>query len=529
VRDTFSRLAHLNQRRSGRRLYARTLTIAVVMTVGIITLLGAWALASPVGSSPDDHFHLPSIWCAAGSDAKHCSISGNGQEAAVPSLVLAASTCFAFRGDVSAACQKNLTTGSLSTIDWNGQYADYPPVFYRTMNLLVSGNVVASVLAMRFFNALLAACLFLAILLLAPRSIRQAVFVSSLVGSVPLGLFIVASNNPSSWAVLGLSTYWAFLLIALESPKRPVIVSAYLLAGLTALMAAGSRADAAAYIAISTIAVVLLTLHTPGGAFRTIFRARLIPIALVMGLAVLAFLRSAQAGIATGGISGSTMASTMGPLGTLGRIQDLISGMQVKAVMDWLMFIPAFTAGAFGGWGLGWLDTPMPGPVVWTVFPAVLILLFVGLGAMYRGKWFAVALVALLVVALPTWVAVTGGDAPGSNVQPRYIYPLVLVLIGIALTRQWRADTFRLATSQWVVLVVALSTVHSLALHANMRRYLTGTDVYLFDLNANYEWWWNSGPSPMFVWLLGTAAFALLATLALATFCGENVRNTKTS
>ena len=518
----FSSFAHLNQRRSARRSTTRTLGLVVAMTIGIITLLGAWAVASPVGSSPDDIFHLPSIWCAAGSDAENCDISADGQQATVPSLVLAAPSCFAFHSDISAQCQESLSKVPLTTSDWNGQYADYPPLFYRTMNLLVSSNVGASVLAMRFLNALLAAGLFIAIFFLAPHSIRQAVFVSTLVGSVPLGLFIVGSNNPSSWAVLGLATYWAFLLTALESTQRYVIVSAYLLAGLTAMMAAGSRADAAAYIAISTIAVVLLTLQTPGGVIRAIFRARLIPIAVVMGLAVLVFLRSAQAGIATGGVRGSTMASTMGPLGTLSRIQDLIAGMQVKAVMDWLMYIPEFTAGAFGGWGLGWLDTPMPSLVVWTVFPAVLILLFIGLGSMYRGKWLAVAFIGLLVAAVPTWVAVTGGDAPGSNVQPRYVYPLVLVLIGVALTRQWRADTFRLTTSQWVVLVVALSTVHSVALHANMRRYLTGTDVYRFDLNANYEWWWNIGPSPMLVWLLGSAAFAVLATLSLASFRGTS-------
>jgi len=521
----FSSLARLHQRRP----YARSLTIAVVMTIGIITLLSAWALASPVGSSPDDDFHLPSIWCAAGSDTEHCNISADGRQATVPSLVLAAPSCFALHSDISAQCQDVLSKDPLPTNRWNGQFAIYPPVFYRTMNLLVTENVIASSLAMRFFNALLAAYLFLAILILAPRSIRQAVFVSTLVGSVPLGLFIVASNNPSSWSVIGLSTYWAFLLIALESTERPIIISSYCLAGLTALMAAGSRADAAAYIVISTVAVVLLTLNNPDGAVRAIFRARLIPITIVIGLAIVAFLRSSQASVATGGFQGATIASTLGPLGTLSRIRDLIAGMQAKAVMDWLMYIPEFTAGAFGGWGLGWFDTPMPSLVVWTVFPAVLILLFVGLGSMYRGKWLAVAFVGLLVAAVPTWIAVTGGHTPGTFLQPRYIYPLVLALIGVALTRQWRGDTFRLTTSQWVALVVALSTVHSVALHANMRRYLTGTDVYRFNLNANYEWWWNSGPSPMLVWLLGSAAFTLLATLALASFRGKHDLTSKAS
>ena len=35
-----------------------------------ILALACWALASPVGSSPDDNFHLASIWCAGGNESK---------------------------------------------------------------------------------------------------------------------------------------------------------------------------------------------------------------------------------------------------------------------------------------------------------------------------------------------------------------------------------------------------------------------------------------------------------------------------
>jgi hypothetical protein len=513
-------MTFLSTRRSARRVARRKILCAVVICAGILALLGSWTLASPVGSSPDDTFHLPSIWCSAGSHPGQCDVSNDGQRATVPGLVLGASWCYAPLSEVSASCQKSIEKEypSVVTSDWNGQFADYPPVFYRVMHTFVTDNVVASALAMRLFNAFLACLLFLAVYVLAPRSIRQSVFVTAIVGSVPLGLFLVASNNPSSWSILGLSTYWAFLLLALESQQRRIVYCSYVLAGLTALMAAGARADAAVYIAISTIAVVFLTLRGPGAEWRTVFRPRLIPIAVVLIIAMVAFLRSAQSGIATGGFGGSTMATDMGAHGTLERISSLVTSIDGSAVVAYVFYLPEFIAGSFGGWGLGWLDTPMPPIVVWTMFPIMIALIFVGLGSMYRAKWLAMGLVALLVVALPTWIAVSGGDAPGTNLQPRYIYPLVLVLVGLALVRKWRTSSISLSSPQWWFLAAAASIAHSVALHANMRRYLTGNDVSKFNLDANYEWWWSNAPSPMTIWVVGTLAFALLATLALASF-----------
>jgi hypothetical protein len=48
-----------------------------------------------------------------------------------------------------------------------------------------------------------------------------------------------------------------------------------------------------------------------------------------------------------------------------------------------------------------------------------------------------------------------------------------------------------------------------------MRRYITGIDVIGWNLNKNAEWWWTVGPSPMTIWMLGTIAFGLTATLVL--------------
>ena len=54
--------------RFGRLLSAhRRLVVATLVGVTMFVTGATWALSSPAGSSPDDDFHLPSIWCGWGS------------------------------------------------------------------------------------------------------------------------------------------------------------------------------------------------------------------------------------------------------------------------------------------------------------------------------------------------------------------------------------------------------------------------------------------------------------------------------
>jgi hypothetical protein len=100
----------------------------------------------------------------------------------------------------------------------------------------------------------------------------------------------------------------------------------------------------------------------------------------------------------------------------------------------------------------------------------------------------------------------------GSFVQPRYIYPLIIFLAGIAFLQVRRGQ---ISVTRWQALagIVALSIANAVALHTNIRRYVTGLDVGGLNLNVNAEWWWNIPLSPMLVWLIGSATFfaALIA------------------
>ena len=63
-----------------------------------------------------------------------------------------------------------------------------------------------------------------------------------------------------------------------------------------------------------------------------------------------------------------------------------------------------------------------------------------------------------------------------------------------------------------VISVALMSTIsNSLAIRDSIRRYVTGQDIYSTkSLNNGREWWWNFGPAPETVWLIGSLAFAML-------------------
>ncbi|HTN56981.1 MAG TPA: hypothetical protein VL043_01815, partial [Protaetiibacter sp.] len=69
---------------------------------------------------------------------------------------------------------------------------------------------------------------------------------------------------------------------------------------------------------------------------------------------------------------------------------------------------------------------------------------------------------------------------------------------------------------QLLLVAAMLSIANGVALHTNMRRYLTGIDAGSVNLNTGIEWWWNVPFSPMAVWIIGSLAYAaLLFVLAM--------------
>lgn len=488
---------------------ARRVQLVILVPVLLLISLGAWALSSPIGSSPDDDFHLTSIWCGAGDRADVCeSVSGEPAERRVPAIVLGAADCYKAHPDTGAACQSAEfeDTDQLVQTDRGNFEGLYPPVYYAAMAPFVGDDVYGSVLTMRIVNVVVFLVISTALFVLLPVRRRPTLALAWLISLVPLSAFLIASTNPSGWAVMSAGTVWLALLGYFETTRW----RAAALAGIAALgvvMGAGSRADSAVY---SGIAVVVAAILAFDGRERSYWIKSLLPVALGVLALVFYFSANQANAVATGLTGHSTPADAS----------------FTELLLTNLREVPELWAGVFGFWGLGWLDTVMPAAVWVGAGSAFVALVFAGFISMNWRKAIALGIVFLALLLFPSWILVQSQTFVGREVQPRYILPLIVMFGGIALLQLGR-QFMRLGVAQWIVLGTVLVLANALALHANMRRYITGQSELDWNLNHYVNWWWSSSPSPMIVWLLGVIAFAgavalLVRHLALADRLSEH-------
>jgi len=455
-----------------------------VVPVALFLALAAWALASPVGSSPDDDFHLSSIWCGLGERDGLCETGAAGDEREVPQF-LTRSNCFAYEGGKSAACQSTLSTELESTS--RGNFAGgYPPVFYGTMSVLAGDDISHSAIAMRLLNVALFVGAMTALFFMLKPGRRGPLVWGSLATLVPLGVFIIPSQNPSSWAVISGATLWVALVAYWEATARRPQIAFGALATLLTVMAAGARADAALYAAMTAVLTAVLAAPRT----RSALRRAILPLALI-AISAAFFLTSGDSGIV---LRESAADHSLGGI--------------LTATVENLINMPFLWAGALGSWGLGWLDTPMPSTVWFPMIGIVLAVIFVGLAKLDRRKSLVLLVLFGALIAIPLYILVREGINVGAGVQPRYVYPLMIVLVGVA-TLGFRRDDLGLTRAQLTLVGVAVTAANAVALHTNIRRYVTGVDNQGASLDAEREWWWDMPLTPNMVWVLGVVSFAV--------------------
>jgi hypothetical protein len=452
--------------------------------------LGAWAFSSPVGSSPDDDFHLASIWCALGDRPGLCEpseLEGHKQIDAA----LNRSSCYAFESKLSASCQaeSGLYGEPLFIDSTRGSFAsNYPPVFYTVSSVFASPDIQTSSLVMRWLNiSVFVLSLFSLWLLISPQQ-RRVLYWMWASTVVPLGIFLIASNNPSSWAITGVGTAWFALYAFTQSEgKRKLLLG--ILYIIQVVIASGARADAALYTIIGSVVVVFLTFAKT----KKYFLGLLLP----LGAAVISFaffISSQQSAVATTGLADSSL--------------EVSERSQFGVFAINLVQIPELWVGVFGSWGLGWLDTQMPG-LVWVTTAGIFVLL-ITLASLNvsRKRLFAIAGTIFILYALPLYVLQKGLNHVGEQVQPRYLLPLIIFCAGLVFL-SFASDKRIMKPLHFILAISGIAIANSLALYVNTKRYVSGLDNGTgFSLDANIEWWWSIPASPMFVWVIGSLAFA---------------------
>ena len=481
------------------RPWLSALKVAVVV-IGALLTMGAWALASAPGSTPDEDFHLASIWCPT-PIADHCTTKVIGGKVAVqvPEAVAKAALLTSFNGDTSA---QGLLDLSDSTLVWTSPVdnGDYPGPFYDVMHWFVGPDVMRSIVAIRLFSGVVALVVIgAAVAALSPTARRLACY-ALLPSLVPMGLYLIVSVNPSGWSVAGVTAVALGLhgLLTADRRWRAILAGAAALAG--AALTAISRQDAAAFCTI--VAVALTILHWQ--RLRDLFRAQsplqllrlLVPVAIAI-IGVLGFLSGTQMQSAVH--KGSDQAPS------------LINQIFVD-VQSLLSFSFAFSGyGAYGA--LGWLDTPMPDITVLAVLLVWFGLAWYGLRHWTWSKGIAFAGIAGTMLALPLVTLLIAGVYVGTYFQGRYLVPLVPVLLLVILSRSGQTDGCRpLNRWQTGAAIAALAVAQSFGLYTVIRRYIMGMDGNFYHLNIHIEWWWPFGPSPESTWLLGSLGFLLVTS-----------------
>jgi len=478
------------------------MAVLIVAPLLALVALFSWGLSSPVGASPDDDFHLASIWCGHG-DSAGCAAAASDDERVVYRDLAIDSVCFAFNADLSASChgadfgenpEEVLTTprGNFTGL--------YPPVFYYVMSLFAGPDIESSVLVMKLVNSALLVGLASVLFWLLPRHRRPTLVISLAVSLVPLGMFLVPSTNPSSWAIISAGTLWLALLGVFETVgRRRVGLAAVAL--VATVMGAGARADSAIYSGLAVALVLFMAFRKT----RPYLGTALFGVALV-ALAVALYLTSHQGDAAANGLAPGATGPGTDPL-TL-TIANLIN-------------IPSLWAGVFGSWNLGWLDTPLPASVWVAALSAFAGAVFVGLATRVPRKGVSVLVIVAAMTAIPTVLLVQSNSIVGANFQPRYLLPLMIMLAGFILLTAPGRPLVTTPVQRWLT-VVALSFANAIALQTNIRRYVTGADLPGVNLDEGVEWWWHLPFSPMTVWIVGSLAFA--GALALLTWVWSTSR-----
>ena len=478
--------------------FVRFIAIRAIMALLLFMTLAAWAMSSALGSTNDEDFILTSIWCGTSESigaTPYCQPDSNRPGfMIVPGLVAKPGACLhvSVTGNVgSAACQEGLRNEVFSTDRYDK--SGYPKTYPDVMRNFVSADVEKSVVQMRLFNSLLAA---LILILAFSINLRRSndLILTWLIVITPVATFHLGSVHNSSWTFTGMTCFVFAFMSVLKKRKVPRI-----------------------WIPTSLVALfgVWLTISSrPEGEYVLIFLA----IVVLISEFPLKGLKLSKKSLLIAGATLTIATFTYQTATWWGRVnifndQRFVPEKEFPHTANDLLLnnflrLPSFLFSLFGTWGQNFPASLSSGldPTIWlfSVLPTVLLMIF----AIQKSHNFhrIIFSSAFLIVVLYLLYANQASLYEVNNeIHPRYFLPMFIGLIIIAANH--KKDRY---SNSLVISVALMSTIsNSLAIRDSIRRYVTGQDVYSTkSLNRGREWWWQFGPEPETVWLIGTLAFA---------------------
>jgi hypothetical protein len=466
----------------------------------LLFLLGlSWAFASPIGSAADDHFHLSSIWCAKGEN-NLCNNGPNEDTQLVARVLAAWPPCYvkwpsSFK---SASCLSEIEL-PLQLIEIDKVYlnspGNYPPLFYEVMKIFAGDNPYSSIQIMRIINTVIASFLLFLALLVSPFIVKRALIISWGIVVIPVGIFYIASTNPTSWAISSLGTFWAFILAIIYQRKRnnKLLLVAIIGASITLLLSLGSRSDSVVYLTISLIAIFIITFN------KEIFinKSKRFYLSLSILLALFSFyFFSFVSRILIGGIG-------------LRFPGAQSTNDQPNSLVNLLLDFPSFIVALFGGqspykdqfrgdlyknfsYGISWSDFSLPTVTGISIFTSFIVLLFAGLNKASLKKMLSVATIFTTLILI---VILTKGSSGiyleafnAVHFQPRYFIPGLLILTGFSFIKSGKNDPL-LNPIPSAIVTTFLITGGSFAWLATISRFSVGPNSAFTNFWKDPLWW----------------------------------------
>jgi hypothetical protein len=478
-------------------------------------------VGSAIGSSPDEDNVLTTIWCGKNAanlratdalriNRETTKFDGGVKPATefcrydpknykyhlIPSLVAAPQQCYLSAGqDTSASCQKSVREFTVRKFFEAAVETNYISV----ARVFVGVDVEASVAKMRLFNSFLAAVLIISASAFFWKK-NSDLLLAWLAVIAPVTTFFIGSVNTSSWTLIGTSCFTFAFVAVLKNRRHSKIWLPACALSIFALWFTNSSRYEGKYIILLLAAAILYSEFAPRRLKLTkktaLMLSAILPVIyLIFGY----FSKPFAAGV---NVFNDPRV----------EVSEGITTTANNLLVNNIITLPRFITGFFGSWGLGWFELELTS-TVW-LFSLQAFLLVVGFALrkssnihrLIFGALFAMMCVAILYANQQKFGKI------GEYIQPRYFLPFFLGIVIIAAANK----TERYPNSLVITVAILATISNSIALRDTIRRYTTGQDVFISkSLNNPIEWWWQFGPQPETVWLIGTLAFAALWALLI--------------
>jgi hypothetical protein len=321
---------------------------------------------------------------------------------------------------------------------------------------------------------------------------KWAVLLALFVGMVPVGLFIIPSTSPSSWAIAGVASAGICVMNFFISSKKSHQVTAVFGFIMALLFTRNVRTDINIMMAIcATLGLVSGFVIRESDRSLKFDRVKLVRLAFLAapGLLYIHF-----------------KVFSLYPWQIMSNLRGSFYSLSNDSPQAFLGFLG-------GSIQLGSADFA-PTPVV-LILMSVGFVTFIVITARFVplkvkiSSGFGLS----LLFFLPYWFSLGAIGLASRYIMAIYLVSLVTFSASAVTSR--RLANFEFSKSSLVTIFLTISLGQSLSLHQSIRRYITGTNISGWNLNKGAQWWWTYGPSPLSIWIIGSVAFSTALFIVL--------------